>query len=185
MSPKTIKPAKVELVLIIFTDIIWFVIIAVCCKIATVFLSELPITFSAILISLIIIFTFLIVYDYFSFFNLSYSFSGTEIISRSGIFWKDVVTIPYHKITNLDTTQGPLQRIYRIGNLKIQTAGSGSSTGETTLMGLDDFIKIKNDTMKAIENTRSGLSVKMNTEESVLLQILAELKKLNSNYSQK
>ncbi|HSA84180.1 MAG TPA: PH domain-containing protein [Patescibacteria group bacterium] len=54
-----------------------------------------------------------------------------------GVIWKKYVTIPYEKIQNVDIYKGPLDRIFGISDLNIQTAGiSGGTRTEGRLPGL-------------------------------------------------
>jgi len=102
-----------------------------------------------------------------------------KIVSRSGIFWKSVVNIPYKKITNIDTEQGPLQRIFGIGNISIQTAGSGESIGEASLVGLKNFSELKDEMLEISEKSLESTSEE--TEQLIQEQILAELKKISAS----
>ena len=58
---------------------------------------------------------------------------------EKGILWKKYKMIPYKKIQNIDISRGPLDRLFKLSNLHIQTAGYSSpypQTYEGGLLGL-------------------------------------------------
>jgi membrane protein YdbS with pleckstrin-like domain len=123
---------------------------------------------------------------------LEYSIDDEGVKMRGGVVWKKQVTVPYSKITNLDITQGPLQRYYRIGTIHVQTAGAGGKQGEKAelkvtgirkLEEIRDIIikKVKDSTyiaagaVKYREETTSSGKVSIFDE---MLRELKEIKKL-------
>jgi uncharacterized membrane protein YdbT with pleckstrin-like domain len=80
--------------------------------------------------------------------TLKYELSSEDLRVEGGVFWKRKKVIPFHKITNLNTLQGPFERSFGLGHLNIQTAGHGANTSpEGKLVGLTDFDKIKEEVM--------------------------------------
>lgn len=77
--------------------------------------------------------------------SIEYRIEPDSVRSRRGVFWKRLTTVPFHKITNIDITQGPLQRAFGIGTVHVQTAGAGGSqAGQAELLlqgieGLEDL----------------------------------------------
>lgn len=74
--------------------------------------------------------------------SIDYLIDSESVRSNKGVFWKRITTVPFHKITNVDITQGPLQRAFGIGTIHVQTAGAGGSQGgqaELLLQGIDDL----------------------------------------------
>jgi len=74
--------------------------------------------------------------------SIEYVIDAESIRSRRGVFWKRTTTVPFHKITNIDVTQGPVQRLFGIGTVHVQTAGAGGSQGgqaELLLQGIEDL----------------------------------------------
>lgn len=69
--------------------------------------------------------------------SLRYEIHDDEAIVYAGVITKSVKHVPYRTVTNLKTTRGPLDRLFGIGSLQIQTAGmSGQSGVEESLLGL-------------------------------------------------
>ena len=78
--------------------------------------------------------------------SIEYEIDSKVVRSRRGVFWKKVTTVPFHKITNVDVTQGPIQRLFGIGTIHVQTAGAGGSQGgqaELLLQGMVDLEKLR------------------------------------------
>jgi len=74
--------------------------------------------------------------------SIEYGIDSESVWSKRGVFWNRVTTVPFHKITNIDITQGPLQRAFGIGTIHVQTAGAGGSQGgqaEMLFQGIDDL----------------------------------------------
>ena len=184
MNSRTIKPEQTEVFLRAFVGIIWFFCVWLALKIGLSFLpSGRFINFirEYYLIFLIGLYGGGIFIETLCFHFISYSLEERKIVSRKGIFWKSVVDVPYNKITNIDTKQGPLQRIFGIGDISIQTAGSGESTGEACLIGLKNFSKLKNEMLNiAEESLKSTSESTETTEQPIQEQILAELKKISA-----
>ena len=74
--------------------------------------------------------------------SIEYGIDSESVRSKRGVFWKRVTTVPFHKITNIDISQGPLQRAFGIGTIHVQAAGAGGSQGgqaELLLQGIEDL----------------------------------------------
>ena len=85
--------------------------------------------------------------------SLEYSITADVVKGQKGVFWKRFATVPYHKITNVDITQGPLQRKYHVGTIHCQTAGAGGQQGATA--------ELKMEGMKDLEGLKEAVMVKV------------------------
>lgn len=56
--------------------------------------------------------------------HLRYGIDDTGIVIRNGIFWRSRIALPRIRIQHTDVSQGPLQRHFGVGTLKLYTAGS-------------------------------------------------------------
>ena len=121
--------------------------------------------------------------------NLSYFIHDDRITIQSGIITKKEQNIPYRSITDFVLARGPFDRILGIGTIKIQTAGqSTSATGyEGSLSGLLDYEPLHADLREKLkslhpisESITTSESVKQ-SDDSVLVQILEELKEIRRN----
>jgi membrane protein YdbS with pleckstrin-like domain len=82
--------------------------------------------------------------------SLEYVIDSDSVKMRKGVFWRKRVDVPYTKITNVDVTQGPVQRMFNIGTIHVQTAGAGGMEGsqaELKLLGVKDLDGLKDTIM--------------------------------------
>ena len=116
--------------------------------------------------------------------SLVYVINSDCIRMAKGVFWKKNITVPFTKITNIDVTQGPLQRAFNIGTVKIQTAGAGGAQGarpELVLVGVRDLQGLKETIMERVKGYRPFKSEEIRQKVSeegqadILPQMLAEL----------
>ena len=121
--------------------------------------------------------------------NLSYFIRDDRITIQSGILTKKEKNIPYRSITDFVLVRGPFDRILGIGTIKIQTAGqSNSATGyEGSLSGLLDYESLHADLREKLkllhpisESATTSEPIKQ-TDDSVLIQILKELKEIRKH----
>ena len=85
--------------------------------------------------------------------SLEYVIDSDSVKMKKGVFWKKRVTVPFTKITNLDVTQGPVQRAFDIGTIHVQTAGAGGPEGaraELKLLGVRDLDEVKDTIMERV-----------------------------------
>ena len=114
--------------------------------------------------------------------SLEYVIDSDSIKAKRGVFWRKRVTVPFTKITNIDVTQGPVQRMFDIGTVHVQTAGAGGPQGaqaELKLLGVRDLDEVKDTIMERARGyTISGAD---ETKEKIVqesdLQILERMLK--------
>jgi putative membrane protein len=70
--------------------------------------------------------------------STTYRVTGGALHFRHGILSPDETTIPIARIQALDATQGPIQRLFGVQELHVQTAGGGSG-GEIVLRAVSDI----------------------------------------------
>lgn len=94
-------------------------------------------------------------------------------------------TIPFRMITDIKAMQGPLDRVFNIGNLNVQTAGMGAqSTAEGVLRGLFDYKDKQTELLERIReySPRSEAPSKAEmypkSENKLLNEMLKELKEI-------
>lgn len=119
--------------------------------------------------------------------TLRYRLSEDDLRLESGVFWKKRKVIPLHKITNVNTLQGPLERRFVLGHLNVQTAGHGASTSpEGKLVGLEQFERIKEDVMQKVRLVKSEATAtedipRERTEKELLKEMLEVLSRIEKN----
>lgn len=94
----------------------------------------------------LLVWILVLVYIPLYFNKLEYRIEDDAVTGKKGVFWRKISTIPYYKITNIDITQGPIQRLFGLSNIHCQTAGAGGPQGakaELVLLGIRDAEQIK------------------------------------------
>lgn len=79
--------------------------------------------------------------------STTYAVDPEGVHLRTGIFSKKATTIPLSRVQALDTLQGPIQRLFGVLTLQVQTAGGGAK-GEIVLEAL---------TLEAVEELREAV----------------------------
>lgn len=78
-----------------------------------------------------------IVVGYLRWTNETYEIADSSLRHRSGVISPDETSVPLARVQAIDTTQGPIQRLFGVQALHVQTAGGGAG-GEVVLTALDD-----------------------------------------------
>ena len=120
--------------------------------------------------------------------ELDYSIEDDVVRSKKGVFFKKRVTVPFTKITNVDITQGPLQRYFNIGTIHVQTAGASVASGqnpELKMEGIRELDALRDEIMDRVKTfyrkQNAAAEVKaedaqtLAQDDSTLMKILQEL----------
>ena len=117
--------------------------------------------------------------------TLLYTIEGDAVRAKGGVFWRKHVIVPAWKITHMDVTQGPLQRLFRLGTIHVQTAGAGGAQGaqaELRLIGIRDLEGVKEAITERIRGYDAGREARVAEprpesagEPQILPEILREL----------
>jgi membrane protein YdbS with pleckstrin-like domain len=102
--------------------------------------------------------------------SLAYEIQDDEVIVNVGIITKTVKHVPYRTVTNITIKRGPLDRwIFKIGTLKIQTAGMSGQTGaEEELVGLQNVQEVYEMVVNELRKFRGGMTPTAADEENDL-----------------
>ena len=108
--------------------------------------------------------------------SLRYEIHEDEVIVHVGIITRSVKHVPFRTVTNITVKRGPLDRLFDIGSLEIQTAGmSGSSTeAEQQLVGLDNPEEIYDLVAKALRRFRGSMPTAADMDEEEVMQAILE-----------
>jgi uncharacterized protein len=134
-----------------------------------------------ILIGLIVIDAFVLWYIPAYYKSLEYRIEPDGVKANRGVFWRKKTTVPYRKITNVDITQGPVERLYGLSTLHVQTAGVSGPEGskaELVFYGIRDCEDMKDSILRHLEEPMpkaAPLPSKPSNESDVLQAILKEL----------
>ena len=121
-------------------------------------------------------------------FKLVYGWIKSDHIRiESGVWWRRIKTIPFRMITDIKAMQGPLMRVFNLGNLNIQTAGMGAqNVAEGVLRGLFDYKEKQTEILKRVREYSPKGEIKtkveepMKSEEKLLKEMLHELKEIRN-----
>ena len=64
---------------------------------------------------------------YFGFFKKGYAVREKDISYKQGLFWKSKTLIPFNRIQHSEVKQGPFERMFSLGSLRVFTAGGSAS----------------------------------------------------------
>lgn len=97
---------------------------------------------------------FLIVFSFLSWIRLTYWVEDGELRIESGVFVRKKRYIRFERIHSIDVSEGILQRIFGLAQLKIETAGSNGGKPEAELTAItkqesNEIIAIFNEVKKA------------------------------------
>lgn len=151
MENLIIKPDRGELAIWFLMLVIFSLPILVACIVLA--LTVQPLVFSFLIVGLFLFILFFVFWLPAYFKSLEYAIEEEAVRGKKGVFWRRYVTVPYTKITNVDVSQGPVQRLYKIGTVHVQTAGAGGQQGaraELLILGVKDLNEIKNAIMKRV-----------------------------------
>jgi len=119
--------------------------------------------------------------------TLNYYIKEDHIRIEGGVWWKRIKTIPFRMITDIKAMQGPLMRIFNLGNLNIQTAGMGAqNVAEGVLRGLFDYKEKQTEVLNRIRSYSPKREITTRakepttTEENLLKEMLNELKEIRN-----
>ncbi|MCB2204513.1 PH domain-containing protein [bacterium] len=97
---------------------------------------------------MLFIFILIRIYIHLYFDTLSYTIEDDLVMGTRGVFWKKRVTVPFRKITNIDISQGPVQRMFNLGTIHVQTAGAAGAQGavaELLIVGMKEFDALRDE----------------------------------------
>lgn len=75
--------------------------------------------------------------------HLRFGVDDTGIAIESGVLWRSRIALPRVRIQHTDVSQGPIERRYGIGTLKLYTAGSRHTRIELPGLNHDDAIALR------------------------------------------
>ncbi len=193
MEKLTLKPEKEQRTLWFITWVIVFVIGTPLWIVAPFFEREIVIFFGVILFVWIVIMILTAIWIPAAFRALEYTIDDDGVKMHGGVVWKKYITVPYSKITNVDITRGPLQRLYNIGTIHVQTAGASGKQGEKAelkLAGIRDLEKVREVIIENIKDLNYPVSGRLKKElpsggETFSRDILNELRDIKDILKEK
>lgn len=72
--------------------------------------------------------------------HVSYVLDAEGIEIRTGVWWREVISVPRSRVQHIDVSQGPMERSFGLGRLVVYTAGTSHSRVE--LAGLSHAVAL-------------------------------------------
>src|SRR5918995_7276168 len=90
-----------------------------------------------LLVGLLVVGALAALWGFLSWRATTYAVTGNSFRLRQGVFQKSERTIPLDHVQSVDTVQGIIQRLFGVVEVRIETAGGGSSEPDASLSALD------------------------------------------------
>jgi hypothetical protein len=114
-----------------------------------------PLASVAVAAVAIVVLTFFVWYNRAFERSAAYRLTAEEIQYRRGVWIKKQSEVPFKRITNVTTSEGPIQRWVGAGSVEIHTAGHSAQAGaEMKVQGVEDFEEIKEQVMNEVRAHR-------------------------------
>ncbi|MFC1693167.1 PH domain-containing protein [Candidatus Latescibacterota bacterium] len=160
MDLSVIRPEKEQRSIMFIVWGIVLVLVSICMMPLIIFIPgiEAKIIFSILLSIFLLVMVLWAFWIPAYFKTLEYSIDIEAVNMNRGVFWKRRTNVPYHKITNVDVTQGPLERMYNLGTIHVQTAGAGGAQGaiaELEMIGVRELENLKDIIMEGVKGHQS------------------------------
>src|ERR671911_861933 len=94
-------------------------------------------TVTLFLLGLIVVAVLAALWGFLSWRATTYAVTGNSFRLRQGVFQKSERTIPLDHVQSVDTVQGIIQRLFGVVEVRIESAGGGSSEPDASLPALD------------------------------------------------
>src|SRR5215216_4449609 len=94
-------------------------------------------TVALFLIGVLVVAALAALWGFLSWWATTYAVTGNSFRLRHGVFQKSERTIPLDHVQSVDTVQGVIQRLFGVVEVRIETAGGGSSEPDASLSALD------------------------------------------------
>lgn len=92
---------------------------------------------------LAVLFVPTVVFDVFQYLTLRWRYEAEELVIRQGLIFRQVRHLPYARVQNVDLKQGPLHRLARVAEVKIETAGGGAAEAVLRVIGIEQYEELR------------------------------------------
>jgi len=180
MQANTFKPLPQLKALWQTINIVCFILLFL--PIALMFIMQVEPVLSLIFLGFwLLLFACVLIYIPAFYNTLEYTIDNDAVRLKKGVFWRRRTSVPYGKITNVDITQGPVERLFGISQLHVQTAGSSGAQNvkaELIIYGIRDCEALKDTIMGRIGMRATSAPMAEDTpkDNNLLESILTEVK---------
>lgn len=90
-----------------------------------------------------LLFVPVVLFDVVHYLTLRWRFETDELVLRQGWIFRRVRHVPYARVQNVDLAQGPLHRLCRVAEVKIETAGGGAEEAVLKVISLRQYEELR------------------------------------------
>lgn len=84
----------------------------------------------------------------FRYFTLRYKIADGELIVKKGLLFRRVRTVPINRIQNMDLLQNPLHRLFKVAEVRIETASGTEPEAVLRVLSLKKFDELQQQVFK-------------------------------------
>jgi membrane protein YdbS with pleckstrin-like domain len=88
--------------------------------------------------------------------SITYAIDDKWLYAEGGVFWKRRSRLPISRVQMVDVNQGPWQRVYGLGSLRVFTAATGQSTAELSYQNIENAEQVRDYVLKLVQQFRAG-----------------------------
>lgn len=96
-----------------------------------------------------------LLFQYVRWRSFKYGIGPRELVIESGLLHRNRRSIPIERIQDVDIERGPLQRLFGLAKVRIETGGSGSDEGMLDSLKLDEAERLR----VTLRRARSGVAI--------------------------
>jgi membrane protein YdbS with pleckstrin-like domain len=131
--------------------------------------GELTSRFVIILSSVLLGFISIISLIYLHFRSLFYEIHEDRVIVHTGVITRSVIHVPFQMITDIKVRRSPLDRLFKLGSIDIQTAAKDEHHRATvSLVGLRNFREVYDLVSSSMRQNRIFTMVMQEEDKQVL-----------------
>lgn len=84
-----------------------------------------------------------VIYSVFRYFTLRYKIDRGEMVVKQGLIFRNVRTVPVHRIQNIDLVQNPLHRIFGVAEVRIETASGTEPEATLRVLSMHKIAELR------------------------------------------
>ncbi len=84
-----------------------------------------------------------VLFSIFRYFTLRYKIDEGELIVKQGLIFRNTRTVPVSRIQNIDLVQNPLHRLFRVAEVRIETASGSEPEATLRVLSMQKVAKLR------------------------------------------
>ncbi len=112
------------------------------------------------------IFIPLALYTLIRFLTVRYSISNGELTVSEGLLWRRVRSVPVNRIQNIDLIQGVLHRVFKVAEVRIETASGSEPEATLRVLSLERVEALRNEISKLTSQEQPAASENATGDQS-------------------